>query len=415
MMKTVWILNHYAETPGGASGARHFYLSKYLEGRQWKAILIASSVEHPSGRQRIAGPEKFKFEQVGGVDYFWVRGPSYRGNGKARIIGMLSYSLNVLRPKFLASLKRPDLIIGSSVHPFAALAAWVLSVKYKVPFIFEVRDLWPQTLVDMGRLKRTSFLTQLFYKLEFFLYTRASKIIVLMPGASDYIAKRGVNRDKVFWLSNGSDVEDFPVFPEPSNPTFCFMYFGAHGEANALDVLLDAMGIIKSRTEAALVPRVKLRLIGDGPLKSGLIDKARDLGLADWITFESSVSKSQIPSVAAEADAFVISVLNLPALYRYGISMNKIFDYMAAARPIVIAVEAYNDPVVDADCGISVPPSRPDLLADAMIAMAKASKEDRRELGRKARSHVMENYNYRALAGKLADILDEVIADAENQ
>ncbi len=406
-MKVVWILNHYAETPNGTSGARHFYLAKHLARSGWKTILIASSVEHPSGKQRLSLGESTRFQTVQGVDYLWLRGPSYSGNGRDRILGMLSYSLSVLKPKIRKELPKPDLILGSSVHPFSALSAWALSIIYRVPFVFEVRDLWPQTLVDMGHLTSKSMLARFFYALEKFLYQRARKIVVLMPGAAGYISNLGIPKDKIEWISNGSDVKSFPAFPEPNNEPFTFMYFGAHGQANSLITIIEALRIIKERYNDG-PPPLRVRLIGDGPLKESLIDVAKETGLSsEWLSFESSVAKSSLPFVAAESDAFILALLDLPELYRFGISMNKIFDYMAGARPILIASNAANDPVREAECGFSVPAEKPDLLAKAMLELAQLPLDARKDLGQRALRHVSERYSYQSLADKLAVLLDE--------
>ena len=158
-MKNVWILNHYAQEPGGAGGTRHYSLAKHLVDYGWKASIIAASVELNTGRQRLSPGEKRRLSKFGNVPFLWVRTPRYKGNGGGRMINMLMYSLRVLLPWTTRKLDRPDVIIGSSVHPFAAAAGAILARRFRVPFVFEVRDLWPQTLVDLGRLQEKSIIT----------------------------------------------------------------------------------------------------------------------------------------------------------------------------------------------------------------------------------------------------------------
>jgi glycosyltransferase involved in cell wall biosynthesis len=406
-MKRVWIFNHYALEPGGAGGTRHFHLAQSLVGHGWQANVIAASVELNSGRQRLEPHETVRHERFAGVPFLWVRTPEYNGNGGGRMVNMLSYSMRVLMRKTTRDLPRPDVIIGSSVHPFAAAAAALLARRFGVPFVFEVRDLWPQTLVDLGRLSEDAFVTRVLRWLERWLYRRAARIVVLLPRAWEYIVPLGIAKEKIVWIPNGVDLTLFPPVQQldrQENKPFTLMYFGAHGQANGLDNVLQAMALVRQRPEGR---DIRLRLIGQGPLKQELMAQASRLGL-DNVAFELPVAKSEIPALAAQADAFVIAVLALPKLYRYGISMNKLFDYLAAGRPIVIASSAGNNPVADADAGVTVEPGQPEALAQAIIEIASLVPSEREQMGQRGRAYVEQNHGFEQLAGHLAAMLNEV-------
>jgi len=408
-MKQVWILNHYAQEPGGAGGTRHFHLAKYLELYGWQATVIAASVELNSGRQRLQPVEKQRCERIGGVAFLWVRTPTYQGNGGGRMRNMLAYMWQAISKKTTRNLPEPDVVVGSSVHPFAAVAGVLLARRFKVPFVFEVRDLWPQTLVDMGRLREGSFMTWALRKLELWLYRRAASIVVLLPRAWEYIAPLGIPKERIVWIPNGVDLSLFPPSELPiraASEPFTLMYFGAHGQANGLDDVLKAMRLVQDSQPNF---PIHLRMIGDGPLKPALMAQAHELALKN-ISFESSVSKKEIPALAAQADAFVIAVLDLPNLYRYGISMNKLFDYLAAARPILIASDAVNNPVEDAQAGWTVRAGRHDQLAEAIMKMAASPLSERRRMGRNGRKFVEQNHEFRQLSSRLATVLDDVCA-----
>ncbi len=404
-MKNVWILNHYAQEPSGAGGTRHFHLAEHLQAYGWHATIIAASVEHQSGHQRLEPNEKKRCDYFKGVPFLWVRTPEYQGNGGGRMRNMLAYTWAVLQRSTTAKLPRPDVVIGSSVHPFAAVAGALLARRYKVPFIFEVRDLWPQTLVDMGRLQEDSFMTWALRKLELWLYRRAARTVVLLPRAWEYITPLGIPKERVVWIPNGVDLSLFPrsTVADTAKDHFTLMYFGAHGQANGLDNVLHAMKHVQEQSNGR---NIHLRMIGDGPLKPSLVEQASEMGLTN-VSFEPPVAKSQIPALAAQADAFVIAVLNLPGLYRYGISMNKLFDYLAAEQPILIASNGANNPVEDAQAGLTVPPGQPQALAEAIVKIANTPLTERQRMGRAGRDYVEQNHGFEQLAGRLAAVLDD--------
>lgn len=405
-MKRVWILNHYAADPGGVGGTRHFHIAEYLKPLGWDATVIGSSVELNTGRQRLNDSEARRVDVVDGVRFLWIRVPEYAGNGGGRLRNMLAYSWNVLRKSTTEMLERPDVVVGSSVHPFAAVSAAFLARRFGVPFVFEVRDLWPQTLVDLGRLKAGSPIVHAMRLLERWLYRRATRIVTLLPRASEYIVPMGVEASKIDWIPNGVDLKLFPKMADaPLEGPFTVMYFGAHGQANSLDVLIDAMALVRDKCQG-----IRLRMVGDGLAKDALVVRARDLGLdASVVSFEPQVKKSQIPELAATANAFVIHVPSKPDLYRYGISPNKIFDYLAAGRPLIMGSDPDISMADEARCGITVKPGESGQLADAIIAMAGLDADVRRNLGNNGRAHVEDKYSMEYLAKQFRSVLERSI------
>jgi glycosyltransferase involved in cell wall biosynthesis len=407
-IKQVWILNHYAQEPGGAGGTRHYSLAKHLLAHGWKASVLAASVELNSGYQRLANKEKQRKTDFDGVTFLWVRTPQYEGNGGGRMKNMLVYAFRVLIPSITQNLDRPDVIVGSSVHPFAAWSGAILAHRFKVPFVFEVRDLWPQTLVDMGRLRADGLVTKLFRMLEKWLYQRADHIVVLLPKAAVYIVPLGVSPDKITWIPNGVELAGYSEPPQPlvRGDAFTLMYFGAHGQANGLDCVLKAMAALKKMPDMA---HVRLRMIGDGPLKPYLLDLARELGL-DNVEFGAPVPKQEIPALAIEADGFVFNLIDAP-VFKFGISSNKLFDFLAAARPIVFCCDSSNNPVEEAGAGITVHPGDHVALAKAIAVLVALPADQRAEMGRAGRMYVEKNHDFRVLAKKLAVTLNEVVTE----
>lgn len=403
-MKRVWILNHYAQEPNRPGGTRHYSLGTHLVKRGWQVCIIASSVELHSRRQRLEHGPTSLLETIGDVIFLWLKTPTYSGNGLCRVINMLVYTIRALLPSHTKSLPRPDVVIGSSVHPFAALAGALIARRHGVPFVFEVRDLWPQTLIDMGWLSPTGTTTSLLQGLERWLHKRAQKIIVVLPEARNYIVPLGVEAAKIVCIPNGVDLRDFPrPEPAPERPEFTLMYFGAHGSANGLENVVEAVALLNGRR---LCRRLKIRLIGDGPRKKSLIDRAKELGL-DQISFEDPLPKNKIPDVAAAADGFIFNLADIP-VFKYGISSNKLFDFMAAGRPILFCCNSINNPVADAGAGPTVGADDPAALAEAIVQLLSASRAERNAMGHAARVYVERHHSFEELANRLGTVLDEL-------
>jgi glycosyltransferase involved in cell wall biosynthesis len=393
----IWILNHYAGTAESPS-TRHYDLSKELLKKGHSVTIFASGFNHYKFiEERLEPGEKWKTEDYDGVRFVWVRTFPYKGNEWRRVVNMLSYAWNViwigrgLRDK-------PDVIIGSCVHPFAVLSAYLLSKLKKGLFFFEVRDLWPQTLIDMGALREKSLVARGLYMMEKFLYKKAVKIITLLPHADQYITKLGIPKNKIVWIPNGADLrkyEDIKKYDGEISGPFKIMYLGAHGRVNALDVILDTARILQQR---GLI-NVRFIFVGDGPEKASLMNYAKSIEVAN-VEFRDPVPKSEIYKVMGEADAFVVTLEDLP-LYKYGISLNKLFDYLASGRPVLFSGNSANNPVEEAGAGISVPARNPAALAKAVSDLSSLTADARIRMGENGLNYIKKKHDIKLLATKL--------------
>lgn len=402
-MKNLWIFNHYANDPSGSGGTRHYHLAEKLKFQGWDTVIIAASSELNTSLQRLNFPSISKLSKIENVKFLWIYAPNYIGNGLMRCLNILSYCILSFLKCVFSPPSNPHLIIGSSVHPFAALLGLILSRYFKVPFVFEVRDLWPQTLIDLGRIRETSLIASFLKRVELLLYNNSNGIITLLPNAYEYITALGIDKNLIYWVPNGVDLS---IFPPPAkralvkSETFNLMYFGAHGLCNGLDILLQAMKLMQSHGNNS---QIKLTLVGDGPLKPSLIRKANELGLKNVI-FMDPVPKNKIHDISSNTDAFIFNLLDVP-VFRYGISSNKLFDYMALQKPIIFCCDASNNPVRDSGSGISVHSGSPELLFKAIIEMSTYPAEKRLEMGRLAREYVEKNHDFDILASRLSEIL----------
>lgn len=397
----VWIINHYAQEPGGAGGTRHFSLAKQLKSKGYLPYIIAASTVHNQQAQRLEEGEVFRIEWHEEIPFVWLKSSRYEGNGIKRLQNMLAFAWQLLNKKLTQSIPKPDIVIGSSPHPFAALGAERLAARHKAHFLCEIRDFWPISLIELGKLHRLHPLALVMFGIERWLYKRASRILVVQQRSDLYLMPLGVPPEKLLYLPNGIDISLFPEpAPAPNREDFTLMYFGAHGNGNALDNILYAMKIVEEQNNKK---HIKLRLVGDGPLKPVLENLSHSLGLKH-VSFEAPVPKRDIPKLAAEADALVFNVVDMPIL-RYGISANKLFDYLAAKRPVIFACNAVNNPVADADAGITIAAGDPKAMADAIIRISETSLTERLAMGERGREYVTRTHSFEALGEKLASAL----------
>jgi len=406
----IWLFNQYAITPDMPGGTRHFDLARELVRRGHSVTIFASSFHHYLHREtRLQPRERWKIEDVDGIKFVWIRTLPYQRNDWRRVRNMVSFALRARRlgrrlPSLATEVGKPDVVIGSSPHLLTPLAAYWVAKHQRAKFIIEVRDLWPQTIIDMGEMSERNPLTRLLEALERFLYSKAERIITLLPLAREYITSCGIPREKIVWIPNGVDLSRFMDLSqgEERSEEFRVMYLGAHGQANALDALLQAAKIVRDKGFRG----IKLVLVGDGPEKPKLIELARELGLSN-VEFRDSVSKGKVPPLLCEADACVFN-LEKTEVFKYGISSNKLFDYMAAVKPVIFAVDAPNNPVEKVHCGLTVSPRNPQALAEAVVELYKMPSEEREEMGRRGREYVEKYHSIPVLAEKLARVIVEV-------
>ena len=319
---------------------------------------------------------------------------------------MVVFSWKLLNKKTTKGMERPSVIIGSTVHLLAAAAAALLAKRYRVPFIFEVRDIWPETLIALGHTRRYGPVALLLGALEKWLCRQSSRIISVLPGYGNYVAERNIRAAEVVYIPNGVNLDNIGVpHPYRKQESFRITYLGAHGTANDLQTLIRAMEIIEISQGTK---SIECHLIGAGPMKQTLIDYCAAKGLTQ-VVFHAPVSKNSIAVTASDTGAFVICARKLPSLYKYGVSMNKISDYLAMGRPVIIALESANNPVRDADAGLCVRPECPEQLAQAIMKAAAMTEAELREMGLRGRRYVEREHDMKLLAKRLADVLEQCL------
>jgi glycosyltransferase involved in cell wall biosynthesis len=397
----VWILNHYADPPG-RQATRSYDLGKQLVKRGHHVTIFAAGFNHYSRKEeRVRLSETHHEEIVDGVRFVWLKTFPYQRNDWRRVLNMVSYSW---RAFWVGSRfpDPPDATIGVCVHPLAALAASLLAWKTRSRFFFEVTDLWPETLIAMGKLSRNGLPAKALRALEKHLYHRAEKIIMLLGHTHEYVAGLGASPEKIVWIPNGADLSRFACLPSYDghlSEPFTVMYVGGFLRSNRIDVILEAARIQQMRGHH----RVRFVFVGDGADKERLTKMAEQFSLQNT-EFRGLVPKTEVVRVMAEADAFVFSLTD-SHLYKYGISLNKMCDYLASGRPILFAGDSTYNPIRDAGAGISVPPENPEALSEAIDRLTALTADERARMGRNGLEHFKKYHDIRVLADRLERVL----------
>lgn len=398
----IWIVNHYADPPDGMA-TRSIDLARRLVERGNPTTIFASNFNHYRFAPVIKlGWRLWRAQNVEGVKVVWIWTTPYRSNNWLRTLNMASFTVLVLLVG-LFERPRPDVVIGVSVHPLAAWAGYILSRVKRARFFFEVTDLWPQTLIDLGRIKPRSMAARSLRSLERFLYLRAERVVMLLPNTDQYLKSIGVPPDKIVWIPNGVELSRYDAvvpYDGARRPPFRVMFMGGFVEANALDNILEAARVLQERGRRD----IEFMLVGQGTDRRSVIQKARDLGLTN-VQFPDPVPKPQIGRVMSDADAFIFALHDLP-LYRYGISLNKLTDYLAGGRPIIFSGHSAYDPVKTTGAGYSLPPDDPVAVADAIEKLFSLTPVERIDMGRKGRDYVVEYHDIPKLASRLLATLE---------
>lgn len=225
---------------------------------------------------------------------------------------------------------------------------------------------------------------------------------MLWRHTDEYVASQGVSPSKILWIPHGVELERYqkllPYLGAPDRP-FKVMYVGGFLASNSLESILDAASVLVRRGR----DDVRFILVGSGDQRESLIERASSLGLAN-VEFRAAVPKREVARVMGEADAFIYGLKDLP-LYRFGISLNKLTDYLAAGRPIIFFGKSSYDPVRDAQAGFSVPPGDPEALADAILRLVALTPHERVEMGERGRRYLLEHHNIPVLSERLLSAL----------
>jgi glycosyltransferase involved in cell wall biosynthesis len=400
----ILLINHYAGSDQMGMEYRPFYFAREWAARGHSTTIIGSDFSHLRSRQPAVTADLQHTDEEG-IRFRWICTNRYVGNGFARVANMTTFAGKLLcYARRIAREERPEVVICSSTYPLDIYGGARIAARADAQLVFEVHDLWPLTPVMLGGHASSHPYIRVLQHAEDRAYRRADRVVSLLPNARDYMVGRGLDPRKFVHIPNGVPVCSGreAVLPqslaefigrERGRNQFLVGYAGGITHSMAVDTLISA-------AQRLATQGVTFIIAGDGPDAALLRNRVADLDL-DNVLMPGRIAKSAIPGLLAEMDVLAVPWRRSP-LYRYGVSPNKLFDYMLAGRPIIQASDASNDLVAEAGCGVTVPPEEPALFAAAILRL-RADPELRRRMGENGHNFVIENHDCRVLASRFLD------------
>lgn len=406
-MKVLYFHQHFS-TPKGSTGIRSYEMARRLVARGHQVTMVCGS--YGGGETGIALPfiNGMRRGEVDGIDI--IEYDLAYSNSDGFLKRSMTFVRFALRSIGVALTERYDLAFATSTPLTAGIPGIFARWLRGKPFVFEVRDLWPELPRAMGVIRNPLVLGAMSI-LEWVSYRSAHRLVGLSPGIVDGIARRGVPRGRIALIPNGCDLNIFAGEAEPWRPEqvksddLLAVFAGTHGIANGLEAILDVAAELKRRTRED----IKLLLIGQGKLKPALQERTRREGL-DNVLFHEPVNKARLAGLMAGTDVGLQILANVPAFY-YGTSPNKFFDYIAAGLPVLNNYPGWLAGMIrENQCGFAVDPENPQAFADA-LEQAANERSALLAMGKRSRLLAEREFDRERLSNRFVDWLE--VAEAK--
>lgn len=420
----IWIINHYAIPPAFGGLNRHYYFSKKLKKRGHKVRIFSSGKIHNTDLN-FSTKNLYNIVESDGVEYTFIKSMNYSGNGIGRLLSFLQFPINTYRTinKFF-KVEKPDAIYASSPELFAtAVAVWFAKRK-RIPILVEIRDLWPESVVAYTSLTKRNLVIRLLYKLERWIYSKCDALSFTFEGGKDYIVNSGwdkqgknlVDMDKIHYVNNGVDIKGFEecakkwlaTDEELDSDKFKVVYAGSIRRVNSVWIIVECAKLFKEKG----IDDISFIIYGDGTEKEALEKEAKENNLTN-VTFRSRVDKKYIPSILQRADLNVFVGEDDP-MNQYGLSLNKLFDYMAAGKPILANIESGYDNILKYQCGKIVQSGSPEAFGEGILSIKNMDKTEYKQLCSNSLK-AAEDFDFENLTDKLEQIFSKIVGRAYDE
>lgn len=406
---TIWYVHPYAGGPGVGRYSRPYELARAWQATGINTVVVTSAFHHLMDEpgERRGGCD------IEGVPYEFLRTPAYQGNGLGRMVNMavLTAALPLQASRLAKRYGQPSMIVASSPHPYVFVTSHRVARRFGARSVFEVRDLWPQSLIELAGVRATHPLVRLTDRLERHAYAHADAVVSLLPGTLPYMVERGLDAGRWHYIPNGVDAHaarDDAANNEPmgqvrrwrADGKLVVVYTGALGTPNYVLSLIESIAVLRQRGDH----RIAALIVGRGEESAQIRQEIAMRGLSDRVAAFDQIPKREIPALLSACQIGYLSLRPEP-LFRFGVSPNKLFDYMLARLPVLFAIRAGNDPVAECGAGFSTSPGDIPAVADALAAFADLPESARKDMGARGYEYVMQNHGYSSLAGRYLDLL----------
>ena len=399
------LVNHYAGSPALGMEYRPYCLAREWVRMGHRVLIVGATFSHVRARQPEAGDET-----IDGIKYRWLPTPPYQGNGVGRVRNIWRFLAQLWRqaPRLAAEF-RPDAVIASSTYPMDIWVARRIARLARAKLVYEVHDLWPLSPIELSGMSPRHPFIRLCQAAEDAAYRDADVVVSMLPKVHAHMAAHGLDLRKLTIVPNGIAPEDWQRPPEPLRADVAAAvarhraagrtvvgYAGSMGAPNALGVLLDAAQTLAGDA-------IGFVLVGDGHERAALARRIAAEGLQQ-VQLLPPIPKAQIPALLGAIDIAYIGWQRVP-IYRFGIAPNKLMDYLMAGCAVLHSVQAGNDPVADAGCGLTVAPEDPAAVAEGLRRLAALPAAERRAMGERGRAYVLAHHAWPVLARRFVEAL----------
>lgn len=417
MNKNIWIWNHYSTNMIKDMAGRHYWFAENLIKEGYNTSIFCASTIHNSDDVIDTNGNVYTLKRSGSVPFVIVNTPQYSGNGIKRIINMITFYRNLFptAQKYAKQSGKPDVIIASSVHPFTLIAGIKIAKKFNVSCICEVRDLWPESIIVYGNLKRNSILAKILYIGENWIYKKADKLIFTMEGGRDYIIDQGwdsnsggvIDLNNVFHINNGVEIEKFnnnlinySIEDDDldDKEKFKVIYAGSIRKANEVESIIEIAKYLYENGQND----IRFLIYGDGDDKNRLEDLCLKKEINN-VVFKGKIEKKRIPYILSKSDLNIMHIKQ-SKLKKYGASLNKLFEYFASGKPIISDCEFAYDLIKRYHCGVVIDNGSPKQLAEEIIRISKMSSDEYNELCINS-IRAAQEYDFKKLTNKLIELI----------
>ncbi len=406
----IWIVNHFASPPEFETRVRNNVMAKYLIQKGHNVKIISASTIHNTDINLMEGMKsKIMEREYEGLNFVHIRTINYKTNGFKRILNHLQFPI-ILMMNYKKVSSKPDVII-SDLGVMFSIFAYFISRRTKASFVQEIRDLWPESIVEFMGLSRTNLLVKILYSIEKWIYKKSKAVIFSMEGGPQYINDKKWNHiipeNKTFHITNGVDIEqykynqqNYQLNDEDLNNVCSFkvIYTGAIRQANQINTIIDAAKEIKNRG----ITDIEIILYGDGPDREEMEDYCSSMGLTN-IKFKGSVDKKYVPYILSKGN---LNILHYKPsnTWKYGGSQNKLAEYIVSGKPTISTINMNYNPLLKFECGSVTKSASPEDIVDEILKYKNMSSFELDRLSENLKEAI-ENLDYRNLTNKLEKIL----------